>query len=263
MTGGEALAARHPGDELIARNTMTDINEETLPEPVLNLFTAAFANDNLAEDTGMTPEAYRTRLAELLPGVIRSQQTAFAQARDLFLRNDPTHTSARVLARVDAQVAQPSGFADDELCSDDEFEVLLDLAADQDDAEQYESAAAMYGLLQVVRPDQIQPFINSNIIVWRLVGVEAAAQAYAITVPVLQHPVYSYHAADCLIAAGQSEAAAAAIEYAREQSEEPEWQGVLDRESLETIAEIARQLAPEIAALDGAGEADPASGIPV
>ena len=58
-------------------------------------------------------------------------------------------------------VAAGEPYEPTDLCSDDEFAVLLDQAATVDEGGDQEAAAGMYALLQVLRPDQPQPFINS------------------------------------------------------------------------------------------------------
>ena len=230
---------------------MENSTAEQVPDNIVKLFQAAFDADQLAQEAGCTPDQFRAQLDQFLPGFIASQQRHFARGRELFLRLDGSPSARSVMARVDDHVNSVRGFEDDALCSDAEFEVLLQLAADQDDAEQYEDAAAMYGLLQVVRPDQIQPFINNNIIAWHSLGVNIAAQCYAQTIALLHHPVYSYYAADCFDAAGQEEDAAAAIGHAFELAGEPEWQRELDRETLDGIATLHARLNPEYTQTDG------------
>lgn len=130
----------------------------------------------------------------------------------------------------------------EELCSDEDFGVLLSLAVDIVDSGRVEDGMAMYSLLQIIRPDQPQPYVNNFTLVWKQQSVEAAADAYAMMMPIVQSPTYRFYAADCFEHADRIEEAQKAMEEAIALLENEEYGFQLDTDLERNIREYHREL---------------------
>ena len=162
---------------------------ETLNEAIQDLFNSAFDIDLVEqEDCPISKEQLYQDFQESLPIIIERQQENFAKGRALFLQRDINRTASSVFKKVDRYMKKPRPFADNELCSNTQFEILFNQAVDVDEARQYEDAIAMYSVLQLIRPDQVQPFINANIIVWQVEGGRACCAKLCLKYPHSQSP---------------------------------------------------------------------------
>lgn len=130
----------------------------------------------------------------------------------------------------------------EELCSDEDFGVLLSLAVDIADTGRTDDAMAMYSLLQVIRPDQPQPYINNFTLVWQQAGVKVAADCYAMMMPIVQSPTFCYYAADCFEHADRLEEAQQAIASAVELLDNEEYGFQLDSKLEQDIRDYHREL---------------------
>ena len=199
------------------KSTPTDKDEFGLPEPLRELFRLGFDASKL--EPGQirgTSQDFEAAMQKVLPHLVRQQQEAVTRARNLFLQDDPDGTARSVLERMDRLTESGDLFESNALCGDEAFAALLDRAATADESGNDEDAAAMYALLQVLRPDQPLPFINGFNIVWRRAGVKVAAECYAATAPMMIDPIFYYYAADCFESAGLMDDARGAIAYAKE-----------------------------------------------
>jgi hypothetical protein len=188
------------------------------------------------------PEQLAAALPLALARLVNARHGQFEHARELFLRRDGSGAAARVFARMDGMLAAAVPMDPADLCPDDEFAVLLDLAASADEGGDMDCAGAMYAALQALRPDQHQPFINQFNLVWQTLGVQVAADCYRLVSPMMSSPVFFYYAADCFESAGRREHAQLAIIAARELMDDPEYGCALDDDMAAGIRAFYRQI---------------------
>jgi hypothetical protein len=182
------------------------------------LFALGFDADLLDDDEiAGSPDAFAAAMRSALAQVVARRQQTIATAKALYRQTAQEDTAQRVFARMDELIESGADFDSEDLCPDDDFALLLDQAASVDEADNAEDAMAMYALLQVIRPDQPQPFINSFKLIWQAAGVKVAAECYALLAPVMMSPAFFYYAADCFENAGLLDDAKRAIQMAKEQ----------------------------------------------
>jgi hypothetical protein len=202
-----------------------------LPEQVsaissVDLLMAAFDFERMPPEAAAAgPDRVASALREVLPSIINEQHERFERARALYLREDATGTAARVFERMDAWLSAGDLFDPRDLCSNEEFKALIRIAAQAERGGDLDTAALLYAVLELLRPDQPQPFVNHYSIVWQTLGVQQAADCYALTAPLMDSPVYFYYAADCMEHAGREEHARLAIKVAQELIDDPDYPG--------------------------------------
>ncbi len=161
----------------------------------------------------MSAEAMAEQFAARARENLRMLEDYWTQGLAIFKeRADPAVTS-----RLEAGVSQYlSNTLDDsdEICSNEDFGLLLALALETLLSADLDAADPMLIVLICLRPLDPRPYSGVMTSVWEREGVAAAAEGYRAITQVLQNPLLLRDAALCLLEAGQKENARQALDAA-------------------------------------------------
>jgi len=204
---------------------MSESSSQELPPEVAAIFRLGFDFQQLDLPHEADAKQCQDALMALVPDWLATQHQTVRRGIELFLQHDRSDTTARVRRRVRRLLKQRDYPVDKPLLSDREWETLLRLAAEAHEDHATENAAAMYTVLQILRPEEPQPYVALFTIIWRRAGVKAAAACYRLVAPTMFSPTFFFYAADCFLNAGQTEEAREAIQISMDQwkSLESDW----------------------------------------
>ena len=126
-----------------------------------------------------------------LSKIIPAQLDNIDKAITLFANYDQGGRAMLIFADIAQTLEQDSVNSERSLCDNEQFAYLLNIAVHCEESENYDEAMRMYAFLQMLRPDQIQPYINNFSLVWQQIGIEYAAACYAVMLEALPHPVHA------------------------------------------------------------------------
>ena len=181
------------------------------------------------------------QLSKLVP----AQLNNIEQAITLFANYDQGSRAMPIFADIAQTLQQDSVDSDRSLCDNEKFAYLLNIAAHCEESENDDEAMRMYAFLQMLRPDQSQPYINNFSLVWQQLGIEYAAACYAIMLEVLPHPVFLLYAADCFYHAGKHEEARQVIQHIVDSMASVYYRELIDEESKREIEKLRLALNPQ------------------
>ncbi|MEM9093337.1 MAG: hypothetical protein AAGC93_32015, partial [Cyanobacteria bacterium P01_F01_bin.53] len=151
---------------------------------------------------------------KIMPQLLTQQREAMSKGWDLLLAQDPTNSAAKVKERLNTFLEKQSISSALEVCPDEDWANLLPIPRIAMENGKKDDAVAMYNVLQVLRPDEPQPYVGNFTIVWERAGVQVAADCYRLMMPFVLSPTYFYYAADCFQHAGEIEEAKETLQAA-------------------------------------------------